>query len=308
MAARGRFAPSPTGDLHLGSARTALAAWLAARSAGGDFVLRIEDLDQPRVVTGAEARIVEDLRWLGLDWDGAAERQSARPQLYRRALDTLIERGLAYPCFCSRADVAAASAPHGPSDDGPRYSGHCRPLSPAEVAARTLERKPSYRMRVSPETIVFVDRISGAHAEDVAARVGDFVLCRADGIFTYQLAVVVDDAAMGIDEVVRGDDLLSSTARQIALYRALGHTEPRFAHVPLALGVDGARLAKRHGAPSIRALREAGVSAERVVAVLARSLGLAAHGDLRAPDLVADFSYDKIARAPWVATPTAFDS
>jgi glutamyl-tRNA synthetase len=308
MRYRGRFAPSPTGDLHLGGARTALAAWLAARAAGGDFVVRVEDLDGPRVVPGAEARILEDLAWLGLAWDegpdvGGAHapyRQSERRRRYDAAAAALVASGRAFPCWCSRAEVArAATAPHGPGDDGPRYPGSCR-----ERTAGPPGRAPSLRLRVEPGEIAFVDGVHGPQREDVAAAVGDFVIVRADGVPAYQLAVVVDDAAMGVTDVVRGDDLLGSTARQLALYRALGLTAPRFAHVPLVLGPDGARLSKRHGAIGVRALRERGVAAARVVGILAATLGLCAAGAaVPAEELVAGFAVERVRREPTVVEP-----
>ncbi|HEX8909942.1 MAG TPA: tRNA glutamyl-Q(34) synthetase GluQRS [Anaeromyxobacteraceae bacterium] len=307
---RGRFAPSPTGPLHLGNARTALLAWLAARARGASFVMRVEDLDGPRVRPGLEARMLAELRWLGLDWDEGPDlggphapyRQSERLERYQAALDRLRRAEAVYPCFCSRAEIAAASqAPHGPSDEGPRYPGTCRALSPAEVAARSLRRAPAWRLRVAPGEIAFRDGVHGRRAFDVAAEVGDFVVARADGIPAYQLAVVVDDAAMGIEEVVRGDDLLSSTARQLLVYRALGLAPPRFAHVPLVTGEDGARLAKRHGALSLGELRERGADPRAVVGLLAALSGLAPEGGRLAPaELVSGFALSRLATAPAV--------
>jgi glutamyl-tRNA synthetase len=307
---RGRFAPSPTGPLHLGNARTALVSWLAARVAGGAWLMRVEDLDGPRVRPGLEARILDELRWLGLPWEEGPDvggpcgpyRQSERLALYRDALDRLRADARVYPCFCSRAEIAAAAqAPHGPSDEGPRYPGTCARLSSAEAARRGSGRRPAWRFRAAPGEVRFVDGIHGPQAVDVAAEVGDFVVARADGIPAYQLAVVVDDAAMGVTDVVRGDDLLSSTGRQLQLYAALGLAAPRFAHVPLVLGEDGARLAKRHGALSLGELRDRGADPARVVGLLAESCGLAAPGGVVRPDgLVAGFSLARLPRAPAV--------
>src|SRR5512138_2729440 len=199
---RGRYAPSPTGPLHLGNARTALLSWLAARAAGGAYVMRVEDLDGPRVRPGLEARILDELRWLGLDWDEGPDvggprgpyRQSERLPRYAVALERLRAAGLAYPCFCSRAEIAAASqAPHGPGDDGPRYPGTCRSLPPAEVESRAARRAPAWRLRVPEGAVTFEDAIHGRCSFDVAAGTGDFVIARADGVAAYQLAVVVDD-------------------------------------------------------------------------------------------------------------------
>jgi glutamyl-tRNA synthetase len=308
MTYRGRFAPSPTGPLHLGNARTALLAWLAARAAGGRLVMRVEDLDRPRVRPGLEARILDELRWLGLGWDEGPDlgggfgpyRQSERGGRYRAALERLREAGLAYPCFCSRAEIAAAArAPHGPADEGPRYPGTCLGLSPGEAARRAAERAPAWRLRVEPGEVAFDDAVHGPCAFDVAGATGDFVVMRADGIAAYQLAVAVDDAAMEITEVVRGDDLLPSTARQLLLYRALGLTAPRFAHVPLVVGEDGERLAKRHGARSLGELREAGVAPEVVVGLLAASCGLAPAGArVAAAELVDGFAWGRVDKAP----------
>ncbi len=308
--ARGRFAPSPTGPLHLGNARTALLAWLAARAQASSFVLRVEDLDGPRVRPGLEASILGELSWLDLDWDEGPDvgggsgpyRQSERGECYRAALSELRQRGLLYPCFCSRAEIARASqAPHGPSDEGPRYPGTCRQLGSAEAAERGLRRPPAWRLRVEPGPVGFDDGVHGSRSFDVAAEVGDFVVARADGVPSYQLAVVVDDAAMGIEEVVRGDDLLPSTARQLLLYRALGLAPPRFAHVPLVTGEDGARLAKRHGALSLGELRERGADPRAVVGLLAALSGLAPAGERAAPhDLVPGFALSRLADAPAV--------
>jgi glutamyl-tRNA synthetase len=306
---RGRFAPSPTGPLHLGNARTALVSWLAARAAGGEYLLRVEDLDAPRVRRGLEARILEELRWLGLDWDEGPDvggpvgpyRQSERLPRYAQAIERLRARGLVYPCFCSRAEVAAAAqAPHGPGDDGPRYPGTCAALGAGEIARRRAARPPAWRLRVRPGPIEFHDGVHGAQAVDVAAATGDFVVARADGIPAYQLAVVVDDAAMDITDVVRGDDLLPSTARQLLLYEALELEAPRFAHVPLVTGEDGARLAKRHGALSVGELRDRGADPRAVVALLAGLSGIDAGGAAEPRALVAGFALDAIPRAPAV--------
>jgi glutamyl-tRNA synthetase len=305
---RGRYAPSPTGPLHLGNARTALLSWLAARKDGARYVLRVEDLDGPRVRPGLEGRILDELRWLGLDWDegpdvggpSAPYRQSERRDRYEAALERLRAAGAVYPCFCSRAEVAAASqAPHGASDDGPRYPGTCRALAADEVRARSERRRPAWRLRVPEGPVTFVDQLHGPQAFDVSATVGDFVVARADGVPAYQLAVAVDDAAMGVTDVVRGDDLLSSTARQLLVYRALDLAAPRFAHVPLVVGEDGERLAKRHGAPTLGELRARGASPARIVGLLAALSGLAPPGaELRAADLVGPFALWRLPREP----------
>jgi glutamyl-tRNA synthetase len=226
----GRFAPSPTGDLHLGNLRTALLAWLFARSAGASFLMRMEDLDTGRVRPGAEERQLADLRAIGIDWDGPVVRQSERLDLYAGALERLDT----YPCFCTRAEIReAASAPHGPVG---AYPGTCRELSERERAEREAAgRPPALRVRAD-------------------GTVDDFVVRRGDGAFAYNLAVVVDDAEMGVDQVVRGDDLADSTPRQVWLARALGLPVPDYVHVPLVVGPDGARLAKRHGAVTLREL------------------------------------------------------
>lgn len=252
----GRYAPSPTGDLHLGNARTALLAWLWARSEGGRFLLRFEDLDRARVRPGCAQQQAGSLAWLGLDWDGAPVSQSERAERYEAALAALRERGLLYECYCSRADVRrAAAAPHGP--DGPIYGGLCRELTAAERAQRRLHgREPSLRVR-----------LQGAS--------GDIVLRRGDGVVAYQLAVVVDDAAQGVTHVVRGADLVDSTARQLELYGLLAlEPVPEHAHVPLLLGPDGERLAKRHGAVGLTELCAAGADPRALVGWLAYSAGL----------------------------------
>jgi glutamyl-tRNA synthetase len=245
---RGRFAPSPTGALHLGTVRAACVAWRRARQAQGLFVLRIEDIDGPRVVAGAQEALLRDLQWLRLSWDEGPDTggphgpyvQSQRLDHYQRALDQLKAQGLAYPCTCSRRELAAvASAPH--DEDGPPYTGACRqgPTHP--------ERPAAWRFKMADPA-------------------DDFVLQRADGVFAYQLACAVDDGAMGITEVVRGEDLRSSAPRQAALLRALGLPVPDYWHVPLLLGLDGQRLAKRNGAKAVAQLREEGLSAEQVLA------------------------------------------
>ena len=303
---RGRYAPSPTGDLHLGNVRTALLAWLFARRAGGAFVLRVEDLDRPRVRPGATARMLEDLRWLGLDWDEGPGidgpygpyLQSERQALYEAYLARLRAAGLVYPCYCSRAEVArAASAPQGPGDEGPRYPGTCRNLSAVErVAREKAGRRPCWRFCAPDRLMQFTDLVAGPIAQNVAEMVGDFIVSRSDGIPAYQLAVVVDDGLMAINQVIRGADLLSSTARQIALFEALGFAVPVFGHVPLVVDAQGARLAKREHAAGVGALREAGVSPARVLGALAASCGLCPPGErLSARELLAGFAPSRLA-------------
>jgi glutamyl-tRNA synthetase len=311
---RGRFAPSPTGRLHLGNARTALLAWLHARSAGGRFVMRVEDLDRGRVRPGYMEAQLDDLRWLGLDWDEGPDvggphapyLQSERRERFAEALRRLEAAGLVYPCFCSRKEVAAAaSAPHGPADEGPRYAGACRerPRGAAEAG-----RPAALRFRVPPGEVAFHDLLMGPVAFDPEAEAGDFVVRRKDGVAAYQLAVVVDDAAMGITHVVRGADLLASTARQLLLYRALELPAPEWLHVPLMLGADGERLAKRHGAVSLAELRERGVSAARTVGWLASTCGLAEPGEeIAARDLVGRWAVERLPREPTVVDAAALE-
>jgi glutamyl-tRNA synthetase len=295
-----RFAPSPTGDLHVGGAWAALASWVVARRphpCAGRSLLRIEDLDTQRVVAGAEGRIAEDLRWLGLDWDEAPERQSERSALYRAALARLDGQGLTYPCDCSRTDIArAANAPHAGEES--RYPGTCRDKDPARV----MKRPPATRVRVPDERIAYEDGAVGMVAQSLAADIGDFVLRRGDGVFAYQLAVVVDDAAMGVTDVVRGADLVTSTPRQIWLARALGEAPPRYTHVALVVGPDGARLEKRSASTTIRGLREAGVRAEAIIGRLAHGLGLAADPAPRtAADVASSLGASPVTwrREPW---------
>ncbi|HXR64959.1 MAG TPA: tRNA glutamyl-Q(34) synthetase GluQRS [Ktedonobacteraceae bacterium] len=284
---RGRYAPSPTGALHLGNLRTALLAWLFARTRGGEFVLRIEDLDRPRVVPGASEQMLADLRWLGLDWDEGPDvggpyapyTQSERQTIYTEHLQRLDKTGLIYPCYCSRAEIArAASAPHG--EEGRRYPGTCRNLSNAQRRRHEAEgRRPALRLRVADERIVtFTDLLAGPVSQNVQQAVGDFILRRSDGIFAYQFAVVVDDGLMRINQVVRGSDLLSSTARQILLFEALGFPIPTFAHVPLWLDSGGQRLSKRIQSAGLAPLRAANATPEQIVGQLAASCNLVAPG------------------------------
>ncbi|HEX9037080.1 MAG TPA: tRNA glutamyl-Q(34) synthetase GluQRS [Ktedonobacterales bacterium] len=313
-APRGRYAPSPTGALHLGALRTALIAWLCARSAGGEFVLRIEDLDMPRTQPGAADKLLDDLRWLGLDWDEGPDVggpygpyvQSARGAIYSAALARLRTAGLLYPCYCTRAerrhaqDEAVASAPHLTGAPIP-YSGACRELSVAERRVREAAgRSPSWRFRAPQEPVAFFDILHGEAREDVRATLGDIIVRRSDGRVAYNLAVVVDDALMGVTQVVRGADLLGVTAVQRALAIALGYTPPReYAHAPLAIDALGARLAKRDASAGVGSLRARGVAPERVVGALAASAGLCPAGESTSPrDLLANFDARRITLEP----------
>jgi glutamyl-tRNA synthetase len=278
---RTRFAPSPTGDLHLGGAWTAIASWALARGKSGAVVLRVEDIDAPRVVRGSAARIAEDLAWLGLDWDEGPDAggpfapytQSERASIYDARLAQLEAAGLTYPCDCSRAEISrVASAPH--AGDEVIYPGICRD-APRD---RKMKRAPAIRLRVpNGAPVVFEDLVRGRVEQHVEVSAGDFVLRRGDGVYSYQLAVAVDDAAMRISHVVRADDLLASTARQILLMRLLGAAPeeiPTYAHIPMVTAADGERLAKRAGSATVRELRDRGVSSEAIVGEIAHGLGL----------------------------------
>ncbi len=284
MTVVGRLAPSPTGSLHVGNVRTFLWAWLSARSQGGRVLLRIEDLDQPRVKPGVVEKMIDDLRWLGFDWDGPVEVQSARRDYYRQVHARLA--GKIFPCRCTRADLAQAqSAPH-EGDAEPRYPGTCRDFAGPGLC---------WRLRVDPGPVTFIDRLFGPQSIDVGATVGDFVVAKAPDQPAYQLAVVADDLAQGVTEVVRGDDLIPSTARQILVYRALGAPPPVYGHVPLVVGPDGKRLAKRHGDARIATLRDRGVSPERIIGVLASWSGLSP-GDATPACLIPQWAWDRANR------------
>lgn len=282
---RSRLAPSPTGYLHVGNVRTFLLTWLHVRAAGGELLLRIDDLDGPRVRADAVEAGLTDLRWLGLDWDEAfgVLVQSQRGAAYRAAVEGLLARGLAYPCVCSRREVeTAASAPHGP--DGPRYPGTCRGrFASVGDAERASGRPAALRFAVPEGPVEFVDETFGPQCFHPAEETGDFVVFKSNGTAAYQLATVVDDAASGVDLVMRGADLLPSTARQILLSRALGVPSPAWRHLALVVGPDGQRLAKRHGDLTVAALRAAGLPPEEVVGAVAATAGLCAPTDRVTP-------------------------
>ena len=298
----GRFAPSPSGRMHLGNVFSCLCAWLSAKSQGGRVVLRIEDLDDRCKKPEVAARLIDDLAWLGLEWDEGPYYQHERTDLYVEALRRLENMGLTYPCFCTRAELHAASAPHA-SDGTPIYRGTCRELSAAEVAERTRRRPPATRLRVpdiedtARDVIEFVDRTYGAQCEALATECGDFLVRRSDGVFAYQLAVVVDDAAMGVTEVVRGCDLLGSTPRQIYLQRLLGLPTPHYAHIPLLVAPDGRRLSKRDRDLDLGELRARFETPEALLGWLAGQTGLADDATPRSADqLLEGFSWERVRR------------
>lgn len=268
----GRFAPSPSGGMHLGNAWSCLLAWLSARSAGGRMVLRLEDLDPDRCSQAYCDQIMRDLEWLGLDWDNEPVYQSRRTEAYARAFHQLEGLGLVYPCYCSRAQRLAASAPHR-GDGTAVYSGRCRRLSDREREILARTRKPAWRLAVPDREVRFSDLLQGDFQENLARDCGDFILRRSDGVYAYQLAVVVDDAFMGVTEVVRGADLLSSTPRQSYLQALLGYDRPQYGHVPLLLAPDGRRLAKRDRDQELSALKER-MTAPALVGRLAVLAGL----------------------------------
>ncbi|WP_237210520.1 tRNA glutamyl-Q(34) synthetase GluQRS [Rothia nasimurium] len=307
----GRYAPSPSGDLHLGNLRTALLAWLMARSAGGRFVMRVEDLD--RVKKGAAERQLADLAALGIDWDGPVLYQSTRREAYADALTRLREAGLVYECYCTRKEIQeASSAPHGAPG---AYPGTCRNLTEAERAERRQLRPASLRLKAQVKEWTVTDRFAGEYTDSV----DDFVLVRADGVYAYNLVCVVDDDYQGVTEVVRGDDLLPSAPRQAYLAQLLGLPVPAYAHVPLALNTEGKRLAKRDGAVTLAELTAAGVSTERIMRMIAASIPLppltgasagenGPHLPETAAEMLSVFSPDRIKQAPWTVVDPLLES
>lgn len=314
-----RLAPSPTGALHLGNARTFLVNWALARQAGQRVILRIEDLDSPRVKSDASEQAIDVLRWLGLDWDGEPIYQSADLSPYREALEVLSGKGLIYPCQCTRKEIQQAqSAPH-EDDHELRYPGTCRPeissrfqvsgfkLEGGDAAPALLEADDTtaWRVCIPNEPVTFHDVLHGEQTVNVQQQVGDFVVAAKRGLPAYQLAVVVDDARQGVTEIVRGDDLLRSAARQIWLYRMLDlEPLPRYIHLPLVLGADGKRLAKRHGDTRLLHYRNQGVPAERVIGLLAWWSGVTARREATSTQVFAErFTLDRLPHEPVTFTP-----
>jgi len=272
-----RLAPSPTGALHLGNARTFLANYLLARGRRWRILMRMEDLDSPRVKPWASQQALDDLRWLGIAWDGTVANQSDRGEAYYQALEKLIDAGHAYPCVCSRRDIQQAGAAPHRDDRITAYPNLCRgKFNSAKQASELTGRPVAWRVRVDATRIAVDDRFAGRHEINLAEVCGDFVVFRNEGLASYQLAVVVDDAEAGVDAIVRGDDLLDSAARQIQLRRLLGlGPEPEYWHLPLVVGTDGHRLAKRHGDTRLSHYRQAGVRPQRILGLLGAWCGLA---------------------------------
>lgn len=292
----GRFAPTPSGYLHLGNLFCSLIAWLSAKSQGGEILFRSEDLDPDRSRSAYALQAQRDLEALGLFWDREESCQSRRFDFYKSQLRRLEDRRLVYPCFCSRAQLHAASAPHA-SDGEPLYAGTCRSLTPAQIAEKSRTRSPALRLRVPEETIAFEDLHYGPQSQYLPTGCGDFILRRSDGVYAYQLAVVADDGDMGVTQVVRGRDLLSSTPRQILLYRLLGYPEPEFGHTPLLVSSDGRRLSKRDGDTSLAGILGRGYSPRDVVGALACLAGLLPEPAPAAPEeLLPLFAWEKLPR------------
>lgn len=298
---RGRFAPSPSGRMHLGNIYSAVLSWVSVKCNDGEWILRIEDLDRQRCKAVYAEQIEDDLRWLGLSWDaggmGASTEhsfcQSQRTHLYQAELDKLQQMGLLYPCFCSRADIMASSAPH-QSDGMLVYSGKCRNLTADQKKIFLQQRKPAIRIALPNKDICFVDLNYGKQMFNLAQQCGDFIVQRADGNFAYQLAVVTDDALMGVTHVVRGCDLLSSTPQQIFLYQALGYQVPTFAHLPLLMSSAGNRLSKRDQHTDMGYLRQH-YSAEQILGLVGFYAGIIdQHTAISLDELIKEFSWDKI--------------
>ena len=296
----GRFAPSPSGRMHLGNALSAMLAWLSAKHQGGEILLRIEDLDPARSKAEYAQGIMDDFRWLGLLWDRRATDQSRRGEAYAAALRQLEQMNLIYPCYCSRDQLHAASAPHA-SDGRVIYAGTCRNLTPEQRAVMT--KKPSLRIRLPDREIFFRDGLQGDVTMNLQREFGDIILRRADGVAAYQLAVVVDDGTEGVTEVVRGRDLLSSTPVQLFLYELLGLTPPRFYHVPMLLAPDGRRLSKRDRDLDFGYLRQH-FSPEEIIGLLGHLAGLLERWEpVSARELACDFSWSRVKQSDIILDP-----
>ena len=290
---RGRFAPSPSGRMHLGNLWACLLAWLAARSAGGEIALRLEDLDPDRCRADYCDQIMRDLEWLGLDWDGSPVYQSSRTQAYEQAFERLKEQGLVYPCFCTRAQRLAAAAPHR-ADGAEVYDGRCAGLTGEQQRQMEKNGRPAWRARLPGQEICHCDLLQGEYRENLARDCGDIILRRADGVYAYQLAVVVDDGWMGVTQVVRGSDLLSSTPRQLWLQRQLGLPCPEYGHIPLLLAPDGRRLAKRDKDQQLDSLQRR-YTAPELVGHLACAAGLISKAEAITPgELAPLFGWGKL--------------
>lgn len=310
---KGRFAPSPSGRMHLGNVYSAVLSWLSAKSQGGEWLLRIEDLDTQRCKPEYALQIEDDLRWMGLVWDEGGSTggpsgpyyQSQRNAIYQNELEKLHSKGLLYPCYCTRADIMASSAPH-QTDGQVVYSGRCRTLSESQRIELEKVRKPATRLMVEDAEICFTDIHYGRQCFNLAHDCGDFIVQRADGNFAYQLAVVADDALMGVTEVVRGCDLLPSTPQQIYLYRLLGYDAPQFAHVPLLMSKDGHRLAKRDKGADMGFLRQT-YTPEMLLGKIAYYAGLADNQEaISLRELTDEFQWEKVAKTGIVVEPDQF--
>ena len=291
MATVGRFAPTPSGRMHLGNVFAALVAWLSVKKDGGHMVLRMEDLDTQRTSAAFAQVLRQDLQWLGLTWDEETQPQSLRSRVYEEYFDKLEAMGLLYPCYCTRSQLHSVNAPH-LSDGTYVYAGTCRNLTAAEREA--FQRAPAWRVLVPDQDWTVSDRIQGIYTENLATHCGDFVVRRADGVYVYQLAVTVDDALAGVNQVVRGMDLLSSAPRQMYLQSLFGFPHPEYAHVPMLLAPDGRRLSKRDKDLDLGYLREH-TTAEKLIGVLAHSAGLLDSPiPISAKELAVEFSFEKI--------------
>ena len=292
----GRFAPSPTGPLHIGNLRTAVIAWLCSQQSVGELLLRFEDLDRANSKSEHEARQINELAQLGITFGPNVLRQSERFDLYRDIVDGLRQQDLVYPCYCTRREILESTqAPHGPAIEG-AYAGTCRNLSASDRSEREQSsRPPAWRLRTNSETYVVDDLVTGP----TTTVIDDMVLLRNDGVPAYNLAVVVDDDAQGVTQIVRGDDLLLGTGRHIHLQKLLGYPTPQYVHVPLVVGPDAERLAKRHGAVTLEDLGQRGIGTQEVLGELARSIGSLVERPKDVADLLDDFNLDRLPRSPW---------
>ena len=289
----GRFAPTPSGRMHLGNVFAAMIAWLSVRSRGGSLVLRMEDLDTQRTSPENAALLREDLQWLGLDWDWEMQPQSQRTAVYDRYFAQLSQLGLVYPCYCSRSQLHSVNAPH-TSDGTYLYPGTCRELTPAQ--RQGMDRLPAWRVQVPERVISLEDMAMGPYSQDLAAECGDFLIRRADGVYMYQLAVTVDDGEAGVTEVVRGMDLLSSAPRQIYLQELLGFQRPAYGHVPMLVAPDGRRLSKRDQDMDLGRLRQ-NYTPEQILGALAFAGGIIDRAEAAsAKELVGEFCWQKLSR------------